>query len=187
VTVRSSQTTLLAIAAFAAVSAGQIRSDAPAAKPLSASGDSSKAAPDRPTVKEAQGRAVILHDLANELLRAVHQAYYREDAGLPIPAMLLREVFDESGKRSGVQFRWLAVDADAMNVDHKPKSEFETAAVQALIAGDSAHEETREGVYRRVGVVPLTSECLKCHLPNRRSAAARRAALMISMPIQTEK
>jgi hypothetical protein len=156
-----------------------------AADPAPSSAEKATAASSaRPTVKEAQGRAVILHDLANELLRAVHQAYYREDEGLPIPAMLLREVFEESGKRSGVQFRWLAVDADAMNVDHKPKSEFEKAAVQALIAGDAAHEETREGIYRRVGVVPLTSECLKCHLPNLRSTAARKAALMISMPVE---
>lgn len=139
--------------------------------------------PRRPTVEEARDRAVLLHDLAGETLRAIHEAYYREDEGLPIPAVLLRDVFGELGKRRQVEFRWLAVDADAMNVDHKPKTDFERKAVQALAAGEGLHEEVADGVYRHAGVVPLTSECLKCHLPNRRSTRTRHAALVIALPV----
>ncbi|AMV20751.1 DUF3365 domain-containing protein [Planctomyces sp. SH-PL14] len=143
----------------------------------------SQPTPRRPTVEEARDRAVLLHDLANEMLRAIHQAYYREDEGLPIPALLLRDVFQELGTRRQVEFRWLAVDADAMNVDHKAKTDFEKSAVQALAMGELMREETAEGVYRQIGVVPLTSECLKCHLPNRRSTRTRHAALMITIPV----
>lgn len=139
--------------------------------------------PRRPTVEEARERAVLLHDLANETLRAIHDAYYREDEGLPIPAVLLKDVFGELGTRRQVAFRWLAVDADAMNVDHKPKTDFEKKAVQVLAAGEALHEEVADGVYRHVGVVPLTSECLKCHLPNRRSTRTRHAALVIAFPV----
>ena len=143
----------------------------------------SQPSPRRPTIEEARDRAVLLHDLANETLRAIHDAYYREDEGLPIPAVLLRDVFGELATRRQVEFRWLAVDADAMNVDHKAKTDFEKKAVQALAAGEALHEETADGVYRHVGVVPLTSECLKCHLPNRRSTRTRHAALMIAIPV----
>ncbi len=135
------------------------------------------------TIEEARDRAVLLHDLANETLRAIHDAYYREDEGLPIPAVLLRDVFGELATRRQVEFRWLAVDADAMNVDHKAKTDFEKKAVQALAAGEAVYEETADGVYRHVGGVPLTSECLKCHLPNRRSTRTRHAALMIAIPV----
>lgn len=143
----------------------------------------SQPSPRRPTIEEARDRAVLLHDLANETLRAVHDAYYREDEGLPIPAVLLRDVFGELATRRQVEFRWLAVDADAMNVDHKAKTDFEKKAVQALAAGEAVYEETADGVYRHVGGVPLTSECLKCHLPNRRSTRTRHAALMIAIPV----
>lgn len=149
------------------------------------------AAPSRPanrlpTAEEARDRAEILHDLANETLRAIHQAYYREDEGMPIPAFLMREVFQELGKRRQVEFRWLAVDTDAMNVDHRPRTDFEKAAVKAIAGGEAAFQETANGVYRHAGLVPLTAECLKCHLPNRRSTKTRSAALLITMPVRPD-
>ncbi len=139
-----------------------------------------------PTAEEARERAEVLHDLANEMLRAIHQAYYREDEGLPIPALLMREVFQDLGKRRQVEFRWLAVDTDAMNVDHKPQTDFEKRAVKAIASGEKNFEETADSVYRHVGLVPLTSECLKCHLPNRRSTKTRSAALLITIPVRAE-
>lgn len=186
---RVKQALLLTILTGTVLVAGILRSDGQDAA-LSPTAESAPDGPKRarrlPSLEEARERAELLHDLANELLRAIHQAYYREDEGLPIPALLLRDVFQELGKRHQVEFRWLAVDADAMNVDHLPKTDFEKGAVKALAAGETAFEETATGAFRHVGVVPLTSECLKCHLPNRRSTKTRSAGLIITIPIRPE-
>jgi hypothetical protein len=180
---------LLTILTGTVLVAGILRSEGQDAA-LSPSTESAPDGPKRarrlPSVEEARERAELLHDLANELLRAIHQAYYREDEGLPIPALLLRDVFHELGKRHQVEFRWLAVDADAMNVDHRPRTDFEKEAAKALIAGKTTNEETANGVLRHIGIVPLTSECLKCHLPNRRSTKTRAAGLMITIPVRPE-
>lgn len=139
-----------------------------------------------PSPQEARERADLLHGLVSDTLTVVHHAYYREDEGLPIPAVALKEVFGELATRRKVQLRWLVVDAQAMNVDHNPRDDFEKAAVKALLAGEPQHEETASGTYRRVAPISLTSECLKCHLPNRRSTKARTAALLISMPVRSD-
>lgn len=139
-----------------------------------------------PSREEARERADLLHGLVSDTLTVVHHAYYREDEGLPIPAVALKDVFGELATRRKVQLRWLVVDAQAMNVDHNPRDEFEKAAVKALLAGEPQHEGTANGTYRRVAPIPLTSECLKCHLPNRRSTKARTAALLISMPVRND-
>ena len=70
---------------------------------------------------------------------------------------------------------FLAVNTAAMNVDHKPRTEFEHVAVRALESGKEAFEASNGEVYRRAGVIRLSSQCLKCHVPNRTSTKDRAA------------
>lgn len=139
-----------------------------------------------PSVDEARRRAEILHEAMHATLQVVHLQYFREDEGIAIPAATLRTVFRELGRRQGVELRWLAVNAQAMNADHEAKSDFEKAAVAKLAAGDSSHEQVDGGTYRHVGAVVLESECLKCHEPNRNDVRPRTAGLLIAMPVAGE-
>lgn len=135
------------------------------------------------TVDEARGRARLLHESFHATLHFVHEEYYRPDQRLTIPATTLDRVFKELEKRRNVKLHWLAVNAQAMNVDHIPEDEFEKASVAALTAGKEEFESVEEGHFRFAGAIQLSSDCLKCHLPNRTSTKSKLAALVISMPL----
>lgn len=137
-----------------------------------------------PSLEEARRQAEILHGAMHSTLRAVHHRYYREDEGLPIPAAMLKDVFAELEKEQHIQLRWLAVDGQAMNSDHKPQGQFEDEAVKALKSGKRKYEHVENGVYRRAGSITLTNHCLKCHVPDRKSTEDRTAGLIIAIPIQ---
>ena len=139
-----------------------------------------------PTVEEARRQAALLHETMHGTLQVVHHEYYREDEGLTIPAATLKEVFAELAKRQKVELRWLAVDGQAMNVDHVAKSDFEKEAVQALASGKATHEGIGENVFRYAGAITLTSDCLKCHLPNRTSNKDRTAGLVVEIPVRAK-
>uniref|UniRef100_A0A7C2P288 DUF3365 domain-containing protein n=1 Tax=Schlesneria paludicola TaxID=360056 RepID=A0A7C2P288_9PLAN len=142
-----------------------------------------RAAPAARSVEEARGRAQLLHEAIHAALQVVHHEYYREDQGLTIPAVTLRRVFGELANRHKVELRWLAVNAQAMNVEHKPRDDFEKQAVEALAKGQPDYEQVADGMYRFAGAITLSSECLKCHLPNRTSTKDRAAGLVIALPL----
>ncbi|HEV7225275.1 MAG TPA: DUF3365 domain-containing protein [Pirellulales bacterium] len=146
----------------------------------------SQAAPDHalPSVDEARARARLLHETVHATLQIVHHEYYREDEGLRLPAATLKSVFRELAARQKVELRWLVVDAEAMDVAHNPQNEFEKNAVKALGSGQDDYERAENGVYRHVGAITLSSECLKCHLPSRTSSKDRTAGLIIAMPVE---
>lgn len=137
------------------------------------------------TLKEARQQAEILHETFHATLQIVHLKYYREDEGLTIPSHALEFVFDELTRQKNFQFHWLAVNAEAMNVDHKPQDAFERDAVKALAAGKTEFVRVEKGIYRHAGAITLPSQCLKCHLPNRKSTEARTAGLVIGVPISS--
>ncbi len=137
----------------------------------------------RPNVVEARGRARLLQDSIVSSLTMIHHEYYREDEKLPIPARTYRKVFEELSQKQKVELRWLAITGQAMNVAHNPKTDFERQAAEVIASGATEFEATSDGIYRRVGVISLTSECLKCHAPNRTDVKPRKAGLVISMPI----
>ena len=136
-----------------------------------------------PTANEAWRQAEILHDTLHSTLQHVHHRFYREDEGLLLPAAVMKEVFADVERQQGIQLRWLAVEGQAMNTDHKPQNEFERAAFKALAAGKPAYEETTEGIYRRAGPITLSNQCLKCHVPDRKSTEDRTAGLIIAIPV----
>lgn len=136
-----------------------------------------------PSVDEARERAKLLHETIRSTLKVVHHDYYREDERLPIPARTLKAVFRELATNHRVELRWLAVNGQPMSVGHNPQDEFEREAVKELAVGKASYELSENGIYRFAGVITLTSECLKCHLPNRTSTKDRAAGLLITMPI----
>lgn len=137
-----------------------------------------------PSVDEARGRARLLHETIRAMLQVVHHEYYREDQKLPIPARTFKKVFQELADQQKVEVHWLAVTGQAMNVSHDPQNEFERQAVNSLAAGAEEHERVEDGLYRHVGVIKLTAECLKCHVPNRTNLKDRAAGLIIAIPIK---
>lgn len=139
-----------------------------------------------PSVEEARGRARLLHEAIHATLQVVHLEYYREDEALKLPAATMKLVFRELAERHQVELRWLAVNAEAMNVDHKPRDEFEKRAVEVLGAGKDEYESFADGTYRLASPITLSSDCLKCHAPNRRSNQDRAAALVIAMPAERQ-
>ena len=137
-----------------------------------------------PTTGEARERARILHETIHATLQIVHHEYYREDEGLTIPAATLKRVFREVQTRQKVGLRWLAVQGEAMNSDHKPQNDFEREAAAALAAGSEEFERVADGTYRRAATITLTSECLKCHAPSRTSNKPLAAGLIVSLPVR---
>jgi hypothetical protein len=137
-------------------------------------------------VDAARRQAELLHAAIHLTLQSVHQQYYREDEGLPIPAAILKDVFAELERKQHVNLRWLVVEGQAMNTDHKPKTPFENEAVKVLKSGKSAFDRAENGVYRRAGSIELTNHCLKCHVPDRKSTENRTAGLIIAIPIKVK-
>ena len=145
-------------------------------------------AEDLPTnVVEARGRARILHETVHGVLQVVHRDFFRDDQRLSIPSRSLEDVFKELERRWQVKMHWLAVNADAMNVDNKPRDDFEKDAVQALASGKQEFEACEGHVYRFAGSIRLASQCLKCHVPRRTSTEDRAAGLVISMPLRAAR
>ena len=138
------------------------------------------------TVSEARRQAEILHSTLHSSLRVIHDRYYKEDEGLPIPAAILGEVFKDVEAEQNVKLRWLAVEGLAMNSDHKPADEFERKAAEKLKAGARSHEITATGIYRRAAPITLSGHCLKCHMPDRKSTRDRIAGLIIAIPVAAE-
>lgn len=150
-------------------------------------GQKSETASDSATaaLEAPRRQAEVLHSAMHSALRVVHDRYYKEDEGLAIPAAALEEVFQDVQNEHRVQFRWLVVEGQAMNVDHSAKTDFEKDAVKALKEGQPFLETTEEGMYRRAGPITLANHCLKCHVPDRKSTKNRTAGLIISVPLQT--
>jgi hypothetical protein len=187
--IRNIKSIWLAVAIASALMLAAIGDDAPPPANSSAPSSSGKQTTEvvkepLPTPGEARGRARLLHETIRSALQVVHHEYYREDEKLPIPARTFKRVFQELADHQQVEIRWLAVNAQAMNQDHNPRNDFEKQAVSAIAAGAEEYELAEGGNYRHVGVITLTSECLKCHLPNRTSLKNRAAGLVIEMPIR---
>jgi hypothetical protein len=135
------------------------------------------------TVTEARDRARLLHETVHGSLQVMHRDFFRKDKGLAIPSQSLQDVFVELNRSFNVQLQWLAVDTEAMNVDHTPREKFEQDAVAQLKAGAKEFEAVDENNFRYVGPVRLSSACLSCHVPRRTDNTDRMAALMITIPL----
>lgn len=141
------------------------------------------------TVSEARGRALLLHETIHGMLQIMHRDFFDEDDAHSIPSASMEDVFHELERSQGVTVNWLVVNTDVVNVDHRPRDDFEKAAAKALAAGKPRHESFEDSGtagpshYRYAGPIRLRSQCLKCHVKIRTSNEDRVAGLVISMPV----
>ena len=136
------------------------------------------------TEAEAATRARVLHETIHGTLQVMHRDFFDPDQRLSIPSRSLEDVFKELARSWRVNIHWLAVNAEAMNVDNKPRDEFEKEAARQLAAGKPAYSAMEGNVYRFAGSIRMASQCLKCHAPRRTSTEDRVAGLVISMPLR---
>lgn len=137
------------------------------------------------TVAEARGQARLLHDTYEATLHTMHRQYFEEDTNTPIPSVVLEDVFrlvDESTKG---KTHWISVNTEPMNLDHRPRSEFEKKAAKVLASGKREFELVENGTYYRVGAVTLFAACRRCHLSGISNGKGRKrvAGLVISLPV----
>ncbi|MFO0978314.1 MAG: DUF3365 domain-containing protein [Planctomycetaceae bacterium] len=168
---------IVAIAAFKSL----IHADEPNSK---APGPPSSSKDVTLTVDEARRQAKTLHTTIHSTLRVMHDRYYREDEGLPVPAAAIGEILHDVETEEGVILRWLVVEGQAMNTDNVARNDFEKEAVAALKSGKPFHEESTTTQYRRAAPITLSNHCLKCHMPDRKSTNDRRAGLVVTIPLK---
>ncbi|MCH8044789.1 MAG: DUF3365 domain-containing protein [Planctomycetes bacterium] len=138
----------------------------------------------RLTVAQARDRAELMHMVYAATLEAIHHHYFN-DAKDTVPARAMEDVFAEISRETKIDARWIAVNAKAMSIHHKPKDDFEKSASAAIRAGKGHFERVEDGRYRRAGAIRLENSCLVCHQPSNLSPKTKRyAALVISMPVK---
>lgn len=133
---------------------------------------------------EARGQARVLHETIHGTLQVMHRDFFVDDENLSLPSQSLQDVFKELTLGWGIKIKWLGVNAKTMDSDHKPEDRFEEKAVEALAAGKTEFEAVEKNVYRHAGLIKLQNECLKCHVPHRKSLEDRAAGLVINIPFK---
>lgn len=142
------------------------------------------AAVDAGQVAEARLRSRLLHETIHGSLQVMHRDFFRDgDDRQPIPSESLEDVFAELERTWQVKVRWLAVNAKVMNAAHRPTTPFDERAVKAITDGGESFDASEGGVYQYAGKINLGNQCLKCHVPGRTSLEDRKAAVVISMPL----
>jgi hypothetical protein len=135
------------------------------------------------TLREARGRARLLHEVLRGSLQVMHRDFFDEENPPAIPSASLEDVFAELERSYQVRVKWLTVETDVLNVDHVPQDAFEKAAARALAAGKDVYEADQDGQFRFAGRIQLASQCLKCHVKSRTSTEPRSAGVVITMSL----
>lgn len=150
----------------------------------SSESDQEKDGVKRVSVEVARERAKLAHNIYSATLDVIHHRYFRDDRST-VPARAMEEVFYRLGRQENLNGRWIAVNAPAMSIDHKPQDEFEKQAAKAIASGKPDYERVEDGVYRRAAGISLMNKgCLKCHLQLASVGKVDRfAGLVISIPV----
>jgi len=98
----------------------------------------------------------------------------------PLPAAAFHAALAALEEEHAVTLRWLAVDDEGMKTDHRSETDFERQTVAALRGRKDTCEQFDDEVYRRAAASTLKNQCLKCHFPQRRSTADRKAGLIVT-------
>ena len=133
----------------------------------------------------ARQRAKLTHNIYSATLDAIHHRYFRDDRST-VPARAMEDVFSDIARKENIEARWIAVNAKAMSIDHRPKDEFEKRAAKEIAAGKPDYELVEKGVYRRAqGISLMNRGCLGCHLGFAKPGKTKRfAGLVISIPVK---
>ena len=139
-------------------------------------------------VAAARARAKLLHDVYSSTLEVMHHHYFRAE-GAVLPARAMEDVFADMAQLTKDKARWIAVNTEAMSIQHEPKTAFEKKAATELSAGKKEYELVENGVYQRAGVIPLRSSCVSCHAKHFSAPpkSPRFAGLVISISLNEEK
>jgi len=142
-----------------------------------------KESPEKLPLSEGEARrtARLLSEVLRSTLFSIHRNYFKPPLQQPIPSRALEDVFFRVSRHSGITMEWLAVNAHAMSIEHRPDDDFERRAVRALDRGKSYYEETLSGEYRRADSITLFSNCIKCHTS---SKPAPVAAIVVRVPLE---
>lgn len=149
-----------------------------------AGGGKASGAGDGAAVSRARERARLLHDVYATTLEVMHRHYFRAEKAV-LPARAMEDVFEDMARLAPERARWIAVNTKAMSIQHEPKTEFERKAAAVLATGKEEFEAVEDGVYRRVGAIPLGSSCVGCHTRHfsAPTKTPRFAGLVISVPL----
>jgi hypothetical protein len=139
----------------------------------------------RLTVAEAKGRAKLLHGVYSATLDSLHHHYFRRE-GPVLPARAMEDVFSDVEDETKIKARWIAVNTQAMSINHEPKSPFEKKAAEELASGKEFYEQVEKGEYLRAAAIPLGAGCVGCHTKffAQPPKTPRFAALVISIPVK---
>lgn len=139
----------------------------------------------RVPVADARKRAELMHEIFADTLDVVHHRYFRRE-GAVLPARALEDVFARIEKRSNVKARWIAVNTQAMSVNHEPESAFEKKAAEELGAGKAEYSRVEDGYYLEARPIPLGAGCIGCHtkLSPIIDKKPRFAGLVIAIPVK---
>lgn len=139
----------------------------------------------RVSVEVARDRAVLMHELSLATLEVMHDRYFHREKSA-VPARAMQDVFDHMRQQSHIDAKWIAVNTQAMSVDHEPETDFEKFAAKELAAGKPTVEKIEKGFYQRAATVPLTSDCIGCHdgFFKSRSTVPKFAGLIIRVPVR---
>lgn len=136
------------------------------------------------SLAEARSRARLLFELAHGSLQVMHRDFFDDEKAHAIPSASLDDVFAEMKSSFDVEMKWLNAGTDIVNTDHQPRGDFEVQAAKRIQRGESAVEQSVDGKYQYVGAIRLRSQCLKCHIKDRKSTEDRFAALLIQMRLE---
>jgi hypothetical protein len=141
----------------------------------------------RVSVEVARARAKLTHNIYSATLDVMHHRYFHDDRAT-VPARALEEVFSDIALQENIKANWIAVNATAMSINHKPQNDFEKQAAKAIASGKSEYELVEDGVYRRAeGISLMNRGCLACHVGFGASGKTKRfAGLVITIPVTKE-
>jgi len=148
--------------------------------------DKTEAQAEPVTVEKARERARLLHQVYATTLDVMHERYFH-GARAMVPARAMEDIFEELERTDHIKARWISVNTEPMSLNHKPKSDFEKEAADALADGQPHFERIAGGVYQRATPIPLASGCVNCHTGFFKGTpkSPRFAGLVISIPVQT--
>ena len=136
------------------------------------------------TVAAAREQSRTMHRIYLSTLDTMHDHYFHANRAV-LPARAMEDIFGTVDRQSGVKTRWIAVNANAMSVDHEPIDEFERQAARKIASGEAAVEQTEPDMYRFAGAIPLQDSCIQCHMGTMTVPSRKRrfAGLVISIPL----
>ena len=82
--------------------------------------DDSEEAASQLSLSEARERARLAHRFYSATLDAMHRSYFNS-ATAPVPARVMERMFADLAADENIKARWIAVNANAMSVDHERK------------------------------------------------------------------